>query len=80
MILKNLEKGAIRFILYGLIPVGITLIIALEISSSLLINKSIFIPFIFNTFYIDNSTIILKENELFISFLRKLERKLKKSL
>ena len=33
-----------RFILYGLIPVGITLIIALGISSSLLINKSIFIP------------------------------------
>ena len=49
---EKFRKRSHRFILYGLIPVGITLIIALGISSSLLINKSIFfplslIPFIF---------------------------------
>ena len=41
---EKFRKRSHRFILYGLIPVGITLIIALGISSSLLINKSIFIP------------------------------------
>jgi hypothetical protein len=38
---EKLKKRSHRFILYGLIPVGITLIIALEIASSLLINKSL---------------------------------------
>ena len=41
---EKFRKRSHRFILYGLIPVGITLIIALGISSSLLINKSFFIP------------------------------------
>ncbi|HEY6587547.1 MAG TPA: DUF6328 family protein [Nitrososphaeraceae archaeon] len=41
---EKFRKRSHRFILYGLIPVGITLIIALGISSSLLITKSIFIP------------------------------------
>ena len=41
---EKFRKRSHRFILYGLISVGITLIIALGISSSLLINKSIFIP------------------------------------
>lgn len=41
---EKFRKRSHRFILYGLIPVGMTLIIALGISSSLLINKSIFIP------------------------------------
>ena len=41
---EKFRKRSHRFILYGLIPVGITLIIALGISSSLLISKSIFIP------------------------------------
>ena len=41
---EKFRKRSHRFILYGLIPVGITLIITLGISSSLLINKSIFIP------------------------------------
>lgn len=41
---EKFRKRSHRFILYGLIHVGITLIIALGISSSLLINKSIFIP------------------------------------
>ena len=41
---EKFRKRSHRLILYGLIPVGITLIIALGISSSLLINKSIFIP------------------------------------
>ena len=41
---EKFRKRSHRFILYRLIPVGITLIIALGISSSLLINKSIFIP------------------------------------
>ena len=41
---EKFRRRSHRFILYGLIPVGITLIIALGISSSLLINKSIFIP------------------------------------
>jgi len=41
---EKFRKRSHRFILYGLIPVGITLIIALGISSSLLINKSLFIP------------------------------------
>ena len=41
---EKFRKRSHRFILYGLIPVGITLIISLGISSSLLINKSIFIP------------------------------------
>ena len=48
---EKFRKRSHRFILYGLIPVGITLIIALEIASSLLINKSLslllsLIPFI----------------------------------
>ena len=42
--LEKFKKRSHRFILSGLIPVGITLIIALEITSSLLINKSISIP------------------------------------
>ena len=42
--LEKFRKRSHRFILSGLIPVGITLIIALEITSSLLINKSISIP------------------------------------
>jgi len=41
---EKFRKRSHRFILYGLIPVGITLIIALGIFSSLLINKSLFIP------------------------------------
>ena len=41
---EKFRKRSHRFILSGLIPVGITLIIALEITSSLLINKSISIP------------------------------------
>ena len=41
---EKFRKRSHRFILYGLIHVWITLIIALGISSSLLINKSIFIP------------------------------------
>ena len=58
--LEKFKKRSHRFILSGLIPVGITLIIALEITSSLLINKSISIPlsllpFIFITFYIDTN-------------------------
>ena len=48
---EKFRKRSHRFILYGLIPVGITLIIALEIASSLLINQSLsiilsLIPFI----------------------------------
>lgn len=42
--LEKFRKRSHRFILSGPIPVGITLIIALEITSSLLINKSISIP------------------------------------
>jgi uncharacterized protein DUF6328 len=38
---EKFRKRSHRFILYGLIPVGITLIIALEIASSLLISKSL---------------------------------------
>lgn len=41
---EKFRKRSHRFILYGLIHVGVTLIIALEIASSLLINKSISIP------------------------------------
>jgi hypothetical protein len=41
---EKFRKRSHRFILYGLIYVGVTLIIALEIASSLLINKSISIP------------------------------------
>ena len=48
---EKFRKRSHRFILYGLIPVGITLLIALEIASSLLINQSLsiilsLIPFI----------------------------------
>ena len=58
---EKFRKSSHRLILYGLIPVGITLIIALEIASSLLINKSLsillsLIPFILIIVY------ILKEN------------------
>ncbi len=42
--LEKFKKRSHRFILSGLIPVGITLFIALEITSSLLISKSISIP------------------------------------
>ena len=48
---EKFRKRSHRFILYGLIFVGITLIIALGISSSLLINKSIFIPLSLIPFY-----------------------------
>ena len=53
---EKFRKRSHRFILYGLIPVGITLIIALEMTSSLLINKSLslllsLIPFILIIIY-----------------------------
>ena len=61
---EKFRKRSHRFILYGLIPVGITLIIALGISSSLLINKSIFIPLSLIPFILI-IVLYLKRNELF---------------